>query len=118
MVLYLIVCFNLSDVNNDVSCDGVFDIDFFSIRIIIIVVVVVVRTFVKIIFIIVTAPVVKIIILKTGKIKFKVSKLNQTSGENFIQKSYPNWRGKVIHTNKSCEKFYPEELSKFFLSKT
>ena len=63
----------MSDVNNDISCDGVFDVDFFSIRIVIIVVVVVVGTFVKIIFIIITAPVVKIIILKTGKIRFKVS---------------------------------------------
>ena len=39
------------------------------------------------------------------------------SGVNFIQKSYPNWRGKVIHTNKSRKIFYPEELSKTILSK-
>ena len=36
---------------------------------------------------------------------------------NFIQKSYPNLRGKVIHTNKSRKIFYPEVLSKNFLSK-
>ena len=33
------------------------------------------------------------------------------------KKSYPNWRGRVIHKNNSCKKFYPEELSKKNLSK-
>ena len=37
---------------------------------------------------------------------------NAMSGVNFIKKSYPNWWGKVIQTNKSCTIFYPEELSK------
>ena len=27
---------------------------------------------------------------------------------------YPNWRGKVIHRNKSGKNFYPEVLSKIF----
>ena len=34
------------------------------------------------------------------------------SGVDFIKKNCPNWRGKVIHTNKSCKFFYPEKLSK------
>ena len=32
-------------------------------------------------------------------------------------KFYANWRGKVMHTNKSQKNFYPEELSKKILSK-
>ena len=35
----------------------------------------------------------------------------------YPKKSYPNWRVKVIHTNKLGKKYYPEVLSKFFLSK-
>ena len=35
---------------------------------------------------------------------------------NFIQKSYSNLRGKVIQTNKSPKIYYPEVLSKIFLS--
>ena len=33
-------------------------------------------------------------------------------GKFLSKKSYPNWRVKVIHTNKSPNFFYPEELSK------
>ena len=29
----------------------------------------------------------------------------------YPKKSYPTWRGKVIHTNKARKFFYPEELS-------
>ena len=36
-------------------------------------------------------------------------------GKFYQKKSYPNWRGKVIHTNKSHKFFYPEELSKNIL---
>ena len=35
-------------------------------------------------------------------------------GVNFIQKSYPNWRSKVIHRNKLPKFCYPEVLSKNF----
>ena len=39
-------------------------------------------------------------------------------GVSFILKELPKMRGRVIHTNKSCKKFYPEELlSKKKLSK-
>ena len=44
-----------------------------------------------------------------------------SSGVNFIQKIYPNWRNKVIHRNKSrnicIQKFYPKNvLSKMYMT--